>query len=56
LYSMSRPFCEFIAERGHNMAVEHVKYLGGSEDLMIGRLYDQYTTIYRLADENRRHW
>jgi hypothetical protein len=39
-YLLSRPFCQFIATQGGALAVEHQRYLGGSEDVMIGRLYD----------------
>ena len=39
-YVLRRDFCEFIAAHAEAMASEHVRYLGGSEDLMIGRLYE----------------
>lgn len=43
-YSLSRSFCQYIASHGHGVAAEHQRYLGGSEDLMIGRLYERYRT------------
>ena len=42
-YSLRRDFASFIAETGWEMAVQHVNHLGGSEDVMVGRLYDQWT-------------
>jgi hypothetical protein len=39
-YGLRRDFCEFIATHAEAMASEHARYLGGSEDLMIGRLYE----------------
>ena len=41
-YSLSRNFCRFIAENGSAIALEHERHLGGSEDVMIGRLYQQW--------------
>ncbi len=41
-YALSREFCQFIAEHGQDMAIEHQRHLGGSEDLMIGRLYERW--------------
>lgn len=41
-YALRRDFCEFIAREGANMALEHSLYLGGSEDIMIGRLYQSW--------------
>lgn len=38
-YALRRDFCEFIATHGKSMALEHARWLGGSEDLMVGRLY-----------------
>lgn len=38
-YALRRDFCEFIAMHGKSMALEHARWLGGSEDLMVGRLY-----------------
>lgn len=42
LYSLRRDFCTYIAKEGFDMAREHVAYLGGAEDLMIGRLYESW--------------
>ena len=42
LYSLRRDVCEFIAAHGADMALEHQTWLGGSEDLMIGRLYRRW--------------
>ena len=41
-YALGRRFCGFIADRGEAMAREHQQALHGSEDLMIGRLYERY--------------
>lgn len=38
-YVLRRDLCEFIAAHGEAMAQEHVRHLGGSEDVMIGRLH-----------------
>ena len=40
-YTLSRRFCRYIADNGRPMALEHERHLGGSEDLMIGRLHQQ---------------
>lgn len=41
-YVLRRDFSEFIAAHAEAMAREHVRHLGGSEDLMIGRLYEMW--------------
>jgi hypothetical protein len=41
-YFLSRSFCNFIAERGNAKAQEHVAYLNGAEDVMIGRLFQDF--------------
>ena len=41
-YALGRCFCRFIARHGATMAQEHQHALHGSEDLMIGRLYERY--------------
>lgn len=41
-YVLRRDFCAFIAAHAEAMAQEHARYLGGSEDLMIGRLYERW--------------
>lgn len=41
-YALSRRFCGFVARHGQAMAREHRQVLNGSEDLMIGRLYERY--------------
>lgn len=38
-YSLSHEFCQFIADHGWSMALQHQRHLGGSEDVLIGRLY-----------------
>jgi hypothetical protein len=38
-YALRRDLCAFIADEGGEMAQQHRRYLGGSEDTMIGRLY-----------------
>lgn len=45
LYALRRDLCEFIASEGIDMAWEHVSCLGGSEDLMIGRLYERWLQL-----------
>ena len=42
LYSLRRDFCQFIADHGAEMARQHQAWLGGAEDLMIGRLYQRW--------------
>ena len=42
-YFISRGFAGFISRHGNEMAEEHVRYLLGSEDVMIGRLYQQFS-------------
>lgn len=42
LYSLRRDFCEFISAHGADMALAHQTWLGGAEDLMIGRLYQRW--------------
>jgi hypothetical protein len=41
-YVLSRRFAEFIARSGAEMASEQRQYLPGSEDVMIGRLYERF--------------
>lgn len=45
LYALRRDLCEYIAREGITMALEHVSYLGGAEDLMIGRLYERWRQL-----------
>lgn len=47
LYSLRRDFCEFIAGEGSAMALAHQRWLGGSEDLMVGRLHHQWLQARR---------
>ncbi len=42
-YVLSQRFAEYISKNGFSMAQEHVKYFMGSEDLMIGRLYEKFS-------------
>ncbi len=42
-YFLRRDFCEFVAANGAQTAKEHQKHLGGTEDIMIGRLYKLWT-------------
>lgn len=44
-YALSRRFAEFIASSGAGMAIEHRQYFPGSEDVMIGRMYDRFKSI-----------
>lgn len=41
-YFMSRDFCKFVAENGKELAIRHVKNLGGSEDSFVGRMFSKY--------------
>ncbi len=41
-YVLRRDFSEFIATHAEAMAREHVRHLGGSEDMMIGRLHEMW--------------
>ena len=42
-YSVSRRFADYISCEGFSMAQEHAQYLMGSEDMMIGRLYQSFS-------------
>jgi len=41
-YFVSQEFARFIGEHGARMAREHVEYFIGAEDLMIGRLFEEF--------------
>lgn len=41
-YLLGRDFAEFVAEHGADVATEQKQYFHGSEDVMIGRLYQQF--------------
>jgi len=41
-YILSHRFTRFISQHGASMAQEHAQYLMGSEDVMIGRLYEAF--------------
>ena len=49
LYVLSRIFCEYIVNEGEPMAKEHVAFLGGSEDQMIGRLYQRFKNEQKIG-------
>lgn len=49
LYLLRRDFCEFVAAHGAQTAKEHQKHLGGTEDIMIGRLYKLWTETATTA-------
>jgi len=42
-YLLSKAFANYVAKSGAVMAQEHTQHLTGSEDLMIGRLYDKFS-------------
>jgi hypothetical protein len=42
-YGLSRRFAEYIARFGRNTAEEHRQYFPAAEDLMIGRLHEQFS-------------
>lgn len=44
-YVIGRRFAEFIARSGGAMAAEQRQFLPGSEDVMIGRLYERYRKL-----------
>ena len=44
-YTISQNLAEFIGEQGEDLAHEHTRYLPGSEDMMVGRLYEHFKTI-----------
>jgi Galactosyltransferase len=44
-YVISRRFAEFIARFGAEVAEQQHRFLIGSEDVMIGRLYDRFLSI-----------
>ena len=41
-YALSRPLMRYIAGHGAPMAEEHVRFLHGAEDLMVGRLAERF--------------
>ena len=41
-YLINRSFADHISKHGELMAKEHEKHMYGVEDLMIGRLFEQY--------------
>lgn len=41
-YVISRRFAEFIARFGADTAIEQHQYLPGSEDVMVGRMYERF--------------
>jgi hypothetical protein len=41
-YVLSRPLMRYIAGYGAPMAEEHVRFLHGAEDLMVGRLAERF--------------
>ena len=41
-YALSRPLLRYIAGHGAPMAHEHVRYLNGAEDLMVGRMAERF--------------
>jgi len=43
LYILSRNFAQFIKTNGSVIAKEQVEYFMGSEDVMIGRLYEKFS-------------
>jgi hypothetical protein len=45
-YLLSRPFAAYVADNGAVMAREHKHFLGGSEDLLVGRLYHEYVSAH----------
>ena len=49
-YVLSRKFAEFVAEFGSSVAHEHSVYMLGSEDTMVGRLYQMFqNAVWPLA-------
>ena len=42
-YLLSKAFANYVAKNGAIMAQEHTQHLAGSEDLMIGRLYEKFS-------------
>lgn len=41
-YILSKRFARYVSQYGQEMAKEHEKYFLGSEDVMIGRLYERF--------------
>ena len=41
-YTISQQFAKFICEHGEALAHAHTRYLPGSEDMMVGRLYEHF--------------
>jgi hypothetical protein len=48
-YALSRPLLRYVAGYGTAMAHEHVRHLNGAEDLMVGRLAEQFQTASTTA-------
>ena len=48
-YALRRDLCDYIAREGRAMALEHRDWLGGSEDIMIGRLHARWRDAQPLA-------
>ena len=47
-YIVSQRFARYISEYGQDMAREHEKYFLGSEDLLVGRMYEEFQKIMSL--------
>jgi hypothetical protein len=41
-YMLSNAFARFVSEFGKEVAIEHAKFLGGAEDVMVGRLFQAF--------------
>ena len=52
-YFLSREFCKYVKDNGQEMAYQHRKHLGGSEDLMIGRLYEKFKQNEHWCNERK---
>lgn len=50
-YILSNHFAKFVSQHGKVVAKEHERYFLGSEDVMIGRLYEKFITYY-VNDDN----
>jgi hypothetical protein len=47
IYCLNKNFCQFIAKHGYELAKEHLIYFEGDDEIMIGRLFDQYNELYK---------
>ena len=50
-YVVDRDFCKYIVDSGRKRAILFQRYMGGSEDLMVGSLYPEFRRQGREDEE-----